>query len=119
MLAVARPLLLSTLDPDVAVVRGIPVRALGIAFLAALAVITAQSTEAVGALLLLGLIAAPGGGGDAARPPGHIAGVALSGAIAVAAMWGGLALSYVIASLPAEHRDHRPGGAPRMRLPPR
>ena len=100
VLAVARPLLLSTLDPDVAAVRGIPVRALGIAFLGALAVITAQSTEAVGALLLLGLIAAPAGAATAltARP---YRGLALSGAIAVAAMWGGLALSYVIASLPA------------------
>ena len=100
VLAVTRPLLLSTLDPDVATVRGIPVRALGIVFLGALAVITAQSTEAVGALLLLGLIAAPAGAATrlTARP---YLGMALSGAIAVGAMWGGLALSYAIASLPA------------------
>jgi zinc/manganese transport system permease protein len=100
VLAVSRPLLLSTLDPEVAAVRGIPVRALGVAFLGALAVITAQSTEAVGALLLLGLIAAPAGAATqlTARPS---RGVALSGAIAVGAMWGGLALSYAIASLPA------------------
>ena len=100
VLSIARPLLLSTLDPDVAIVRGVPVRWLGIGFLAALAVITAQSTEAVGALLLLGLIAAPAGAATAltARP---YAGLALSGGIAVAAMWGGLVLSYEIASLPA------------------
>jgi zinc/manganese transport system permease protein len=100
VLAVARPLLLSTLDPDVAAVRGIPVRWLGIGFLGALAVITAQSTEAVGALLLLGLIAAPAGAATAltARP---FAGLALSGGIAVAAVWGGLALSYEIAAVPA------------------
>jgi len=100
VLAVTRPLLLSTLDPEVATVRGVPVRALGIAFLGALAVVTAQSTEAVGALLLLGLIAAPAGAATqlTARP---YLGMALSGAIAVGAMWGGLALSYAVASLPA------------------
>ncbi|MGZ4191677.1 MAG: metal ABC transporter permease [Solirubrobacteraceae bacterium] len=96
----ARPLLLSTLDPELATVRGLPVRALGLAFLAALAVTSAESTQAVGALLLLGLIAAPGGAATllTARP---YLGVALSGAIAVGAMWGGLALSYAIAALPA------------------
>ncbi|MGZ4296761.1 MAG: metal ABC transporter permease [Solirubrobacteraceae bacterium] len=96
----ARPLLLSTLDPELATVRGLPVRALGLAFLAALSVTSAESTQAVGALLLLGLIAAPGGAATllTARP---YLGVALSGAIAVGAMWGGLALSYAIAALPA------------------
>jgi zinc/manganese transport system permease protein len=99
VLAVTRPLLLSTLDAELAVVRGVPVRALGLAFLAALAIITSESTQAVGALLLLGLIAAPAGAAASltARP---LLGVALSGAIAVGAMWGGLALSYAIGSLP-------------------
>ncbi|HEY2319401.1 MAG TPA: metal ABC transporter permease [Solirubrobacteraceae bacterium] len=100
ILAATRPLLLSSLDPELATVRGIPVRALGLAFLAALAIIAAESTRAVGALLLLGLIAAPGGAAAVltARP---YLGVALSASIAVGAMWGGLALSYAIASLPA------------------
>lgn len=99
VLAVTRPLLLSTLDPDLATIRGIPVRALGVGFLAALAIISAESTQAVGALLLLGLIAAPGGAATllTARP---YAGLALSAAIAVGAMWGGLTLSYAVASLP-------------------
>ncbi len=100
ILGAARPLLLSTLDPELATLRGIPVRALGLAFLAALAVVSAESTQAVGALLLLGLIAAPGGAARVltARP---YRGLALSGAIAVGSMWGGLALSYVIGALPA------------------
>ncbi|HEX3976043.1 MAG TPA: metal ABC transporter permease [Solirubrobacteraceae bacterium] len=100
VLGAARPLLLATLDPELATLRGVPVRALGLAFLAALAVISAESTQAVGALLLLGLIAAPGGAARAltARP---YRGLALSGAIAVASMWGGLALSYAISALPA------------------
>jgi zinc/manganese transport system permease protein len=100
VITAARPLLLATLDPELATLRGVPVRALGLAFLAALAVVSAESTQAVGALLLLGLIAAPGGAARAltARP---YRGLALSGAIAVGSMWGGLALSYAIGALPA------------------
>jgi zinc/manganese transport system permease protein len=100
VLGVARPLLLATLDPELATLRGVPVRALGLAFLAALAIVCAESTQAVGALQLLGLIAAPGGAARAltARP---YRGLAISGAIAVGSMWGGLALSYAIGQLPA------------------
>jgi zinc/manganese transport system permease protein len=94
-----RPLLLSTLDSELAAVRGVPVRVLGLLFLVALALVTAESTQAVGALLLLGLLAAPAGAAHAltARP---YLGLALSGATAVLAMWGGLALSYAVSSLP-------------------
>ena len=76
-----------------------PARALGVGFLALLAVVTAESTQAVGALLLLGLLAAPAGAAHrlTARP---YRGLALSALIAVVAMWGGLALSYWIAALP-------------------
>jgi zinc/manganese transport system permease protein len=96
---IVRPLLLTTLDADQALVRGVPVRALGAAFLALLAVVTAESTQAVGALLLLGLIAAPAGAAHelTARP---YAGMLLSAGIALAATWGGLALSYAAGSLP-------------------
>jgi zinc/manganese transport system permease protein len=95
----ARPLLLSTLDPELAVLRGIPVRLLGLGFLGALAIVTAESTQAVGALLLLGLIAAPAGAANSLTSRPYL-GLALSGAIAVGAMWGGLALSYAVTALP-------------------
>jgi len=99
VLAGSRPLLLTTLEPELAALRGVPVRLVGAGFLAALAAVTAESTQAVGALLLLGLIAAPAGGARAltARP---FAGLALAAGLAVAAMWGGLALAYVIPALP-------------------
>ena len=61
MAVAARPLLLTTLDAELAAARGVPVRLLGVGFLLALAVVTAESTQAVGALLLLGLLAAPAG----------------------------------------------------------
>jgi zinc/manganese transport system permease protein len=99
ILAAGRPLLLTTLDAELAVMRGIPARALAVGFLVVLAVVTAESTQAVGALLLLGLLAAPAGAAHrlTTRP---YRGLALSALIAVLAMWGGLALSYQIASLP-------------------
>ncbi len=97
--AIVRPLLLATLDADIAVVRGVPVRVLGAVFLALLAATTAETTQAVGALLLLGLIAAPAGASHqlTARP---YWGLALSAAIALGAMWAGLAISYVVPDLP-------------------
>ncbi|MDQ6815869.1 MAG: metal ABC transporter permease, partial [Actinomycetota bacterium] len=95
-----RPLLLSTLDPEFAVVRGIPVRALGAGFLILLAIVTAESTQAVGALLLLGLLAAPAGAAHKLTTS-PFRGVALSAAFAVLAVWGGLALSYAVSPLPS------------------
>jgi zinc/manganese transport system permease protein len=75
------------------------VRALGAGFLALLAAVTAESTQAVGALLLLGLLAAPAGAAHllTTRP---YRGLALSAAIAVAAVWAGLALAYMVPSVP-------------------
>jgi zinc/manganese transport system permease protein len=97
--AAFRPLLLSTLDPELALVRGVPVKLLGTGFLIVLAVVSAESTQAVGALLLLGLLAAPAGAAHRLTTDPR-RGVALASALAVLAMWGGLALSYAISSLP-------------------
>ncbi len=94
-----RPLLLSTLDAELATVRGVRVRALGAGFLVALGVVAAESTQAVGALLLLGLLAAPAGAAHRLTTRPYL-GLALSSGIAVGAVWGGLALSYAITSLP-------------------
>lgn len=97
---IARPLLFSSVDPEVARGLGLPVRALGLGFFVLLAVVAAEATQAVGALLLLGLLAAPGGAARllSDRP---WRGLGLSGAIAVGSMWTGLLLSYQIPALPA------------------
>ena len=85
-------------------------RALGIGFLAILAVVAAEATQAVGALLLFGLLAAPAGAARllTCRP---WLGFGLSAAIAVGSTWVGLALSYEVPSLPAgtavDQRRHR------------
>ncbi len=98
-LAIARPLLFSSLAPDVAAARGVPTRLLGVGFMALLGIGAAEAAQVVGALLLLGLLAAPAAAAHRlARSP--FAGIALAGAFAVLAMWAGLALAYAIPSLP-------------------
>jgi len=99
VLLIARPLLFASVAPEAAAARGVHVRLLGVAFLGLLGVIAAGATQAVGALLLLGLLAAPAASAHrlAARP---FAGIALAGALAVACTWAGLALAFAIPSLP-------------------
>jgi zinc/manganese transport system permease protein len=99
LLAIARPLLLASIDPPLALARGVPVRALGLAFLALVGLDAAEATQAVGALLLLGLLAAPAG--TALRLTANpYRGLALSALIALAAMWMGLALADLIGTVP-------------------
>lgn len=98
-LMAARPLLLTSLDTEQAAVRGVPVRALGAAFLGVLALVTADGTQAVGALLVLGLLAAPAGAAHRLTADPRV-GVAISAVLAVAAVWAGLALSYAVPAVP-------------------
>jgi zinc/manganese transport system permease protein len=99
LLAIARPLLFASVDPLVAAARGVPVRALGLVFLALLGATAGEATQAVGALLLLGLLAAPAGAAHRLTSNPYLA-LGLSAALAVGAMWLGLALSYAVPSLP-------------------
>jgi len=100
VVCIARPLLFSSVDETVAAARGLPVRALGIVFLALVGVCAAEATQAVGALLLVGLIAAPAGAAHRLTGRPWI-GLALSAGIAIASMWIGLLLSYLHGSIPA------------------
>ncbi|HEY3703287.1 MAG TPA: metal ABC transporter permease [Acidimicrobiales bacterium] len=99
LVVIARPLLFATVDEAVAAGRGVPVRMLGIGFLVLVGVTAGEAAQDVGALLLLGLMAAPGGAAQrlTTRP---FVGLAISGGIAVASTWIGVVLSYLIPSLP-------------------
>jgi zinc/manganese transport system permease protein len=99
ILAIARPLLFASLDEDVAAARGMPVRLLGYGFLVLVGITAAESTQVVGALLILGLIAAPAGAALqlTTRP---LRGLAISAGIAIASIWIGLTASYTIPKLP-------------------
>jgi zinc/manganese transport system permease protein len=79
-------------------VRGVPVGGLGLVFLVLLGVDAAEATQAVGALLLLGLLAAPAGAAQRLTADPRW-GVALSMAIALMSVWAGVALSYEVSGL--------------------
>lgn len=99
LVAMARPLVFATLDPAVAGSRGVPVRGLATGFLVLLGLTAGVATQAVGALLLLGLLAAPAGAAHrlTARP---FRAMWLSAGIAVASMWIGLTVAYVVPTVP-------------------
>jgi len=99
VVVIARPLFFASIDPAVAEARRVPVVALGLGFLALVGACAAEATQAVGSLLLLGLLAAPAGTALllTTRPFGALA---LSGALAVADMWVGLVASYELPDLP-------------------
>jgi zinc/manganese transport system permease protein len=99
LLALARPLLLATLDERVARAAGVPVRLLGLAFLALTGATAAEATQVVGALLILGLIAAPAAAASrlSSRP---FRAMGLSAGLAVASVWIGLGASYALPSTP-------------------
>ena len=97
--AIARPLLFATIDPQVAATRGVPVALVGAVFLVLLGAVAAEATQAVGALLLLGLIAAPAGAAHKLTARPYLA-LGLSCLFALASVWIGIVAAYLIPSLP-------------------
>jgi zinc/manganese transport system permease protein len=99
LVSIARPLLFSSVDEAVAAARGVPVRSLGFVFLGLVGVTAAAATQAVGALLLLGLLATPAGTAQrlTTRP---FRALWLSAGIAVASTWIGLTIAYAAPSVP-------------------
>jgi zinc/manganese transport system permease protein len=99
VIAIGRPLLFASVDDAVASARRVPVRVLGFAFLGLVGVTAAAATQAVGALLLLGLLAAPAGAAQqiTARP---FRALWLSAGLAVLATWAGLSIAYAAPQIP-------------------
>jgi len=95
VLFIARPLLFASLDESVAAARGVPVRLLGLGFLALVGITTAEATQVVGALLILGLLAAPAGAAVQLTTRPWVA-LGLSAGIAVGSVWLGLATAYLV-----------------------
>jgi zinc/manganese transport system permease protein len=139
LLAVAmlyRPLLLTSLDPDLAAVRGVPVRLVGLLHLLVLALAVALSAMTVGAVLSTALLIGPAATAlRLAKSAGWA--VVLAALIGLGATWGGILLaydsfywtpghgwpvsffvvtlifvSYLLAGRPARHRERRPALAP-------
>ncbi len=90
---VARPLLLSSLDPDIAAARGVPVRLVAAAHMLALALAVGLSSVAVGAILSTALLVGPAAA--ALRITARLGrAVAIASAVGVGSTWAGVVLSY-------------------------
>jgi zinc/manganese transport system permease protein len=87
-----RPLLFSSINPLVAEAKGVPVRALSIAFMALLGLTTTMAIQAVGTLLLFALVVTPAATAILLTPRPAMA-MAVSTVISVISVWGGLGAS--------------------------
>jgi zinc/manganese transport system permease protein len=88
-----RPLLLTSISPDLAAARGISVRVIGLLFMLALAVAVGLSSIAVGSLLSTALLIGPAA--VALRVTRNLRSALLvAGALGVAATWLGIVLAY-------------------------
>jgi zinc/manganese transport system permease protein len=92
---IARPLVFASVDPAVAEARGVPVRALGVAFVVLLALTITMAVQVVGTLLLFALVVTPAATALrlTARPV-RVAAAAV--ALALASVWGGLVLAAMV-----------------------
>jgi zinc/manganese transport system permease protein len=93
VVALSRVLLLSSLSPDVAAARGVPVRAVGAAYLVALAISVSLSAMAIGAVLSTALLIGPAA--TALRvAKGPVRAMVTAALIGVAVTWLGILLAY-------------------------
>lgn len=89
-----RPLLLSSVVPEIGEARGVPGHRIEIAFLLVVALATAMTVPVVGALLIFSLMIGPPAAARSftARP---LIAIGLSVAIALATVWTAIAISYL------------------------
>ena len=93
ILALFRPLLLSSISPEVAAARGIPVRLVGVLYLLALAIAVALAAFTIGTILSTALLVGPAATAlRLTRSPGRA--VLAAAVIGVAATWLGIVMAY-------------------------
>ena len=91
MLTLYRPLLFTSIDPDMALARGVPTRLVGLAFLYILALTVTEAAQIVGTLLVLSLVITPAAAASRLTVRAPVL-IAASIAFAVIAADGGLVL---------------------------
>ncbi len=91
--AMGRPLLFASVDADVASARGVPVRALSIAFLVLLGLAVAATSQVTGVLLVFALLVMPAATAQAitARP---LLSLVLTVVLGLFVVWVGLGVAY-------------------------
>ena len=92
LVAIWRPLTFASVDPDVAIARGVPVRALALGFMVLLGISVALSIQIVGALLVLALLITPAAAAMRVTSSPRLV-VTLSIVFAMAATVGGILLA--------------------------
>lgn len=90
---IGRPLLFTSTDGEVARARGVPIRALSLAFILVVGIAVAEASQITGSLLVFALIVMPPATARAltARPG---LGIAVSAALGLLVTWGGLVAAY-------------------------
>jgi zinc/manganese transport system permease protein len=90
-----RPLLFASVDPEIAEARGLPVRALGVAFMLLLGFAVATAVQLVGVLLIFALLILPAASAQhiTARPAHAIA---YATVIAILCVWLGLFVGFYL-----------------------
>ena len=90
-----RPLLLSSVSPELSEARGVSARMMELLFLATLALATAMALPVVGALLVFSLMVGPASAARAMtdRP---LAAMLLSVALSIVTVWLAIALSFIL-----------------------
>jgi zinc/manganese transport system permease protein len=102
LLALYRPLLLSSLSPDLAAARGVPVRTVSLAFLLLLGVAVSLTAIVVGTILSTALLVGPAAASlRLTRRPG--AAMAVAALIGVVVTWLGILLAYDSYDWPPSH----------------
>jgi len=93
LLVIARPLLFASLDPDVAMARGLPVRGLSLVFLVLVALSLAEAVPAVGSLLNSALLITPAAIAQRLVTRPFVA-LVLSAVLALLFTWVGLTVGF-------------------------
>jgi zinc/manganese transport system permease protein len=93
--AMYRPLMFATLDESVAEAKGLPVQALNVVFLLALALAVAEAVQIVGVLLIFALLVTPAATAERlATRPIHM--LLLTVLLSLLFTWGGLVIAYYL-----------------------
>jgi zinc/manganese transport system permease protein len=90
---IARPLLFASLQPELAEAKGVPLRFVGMAFLAITAIAVAEAAQIVGVLLVFTLLVGPAAAARNLTARFGIA-IALSAGLALLEAWGGIACAW-------------------------
>jgi len=91
--ALARPLLFASVDGEAAAARGVPVRAVSIAFLVLLGLAVAATSQITGVMLVFALLVTPAASAQALTTRPALS-LAITVALGLVVVWLGLGISY-------------------------